>query len=54
VIHEPNRNELMAMYLWGDKYAKQNLSVIDWYKTLNDTQRAIASDCIRQLIQSKP
>lgn len=36
---DPNRNELVAMWLWPEVYAAQRLGVIEWYRTLTPHQK---------------
>ncbi len=43
---ELTRAEVFAMWHWGDEYSRQNRSVIEWYRTLSPSRRAITRDFV--------
>lgn len=51
---EPNAAEVAAAWLWSDDYAKQNLSLIDWFSRLDGNCVDIAKRCADEIRKAKP
>ncbi len=43
-MRSPNRNEVVAMWLWSAEYASQRLGVIEWYRELSASRKRSVTD----------
>lgn len=47
-FRNPNRRELVAMWIWGAEYARGGLGAVEFYERLNESRKRQIAECIKQ------
>lgn len=45
---DPNRRELIAMWIWGREYAAGGLGAVEFYRRLNESRKRQIAECIKR------
>lgn len=50
---KPTAEAKMAMYIWGKEYSGSTLGSMDFWDSLSDGQRNIATTAVKEIIEAK-
>lgn len=52
-FRDPNRRELVAMWIWSTEYAKGGLGAVEFYERLNEARKRQINECIKQFMEAE-